>query len=942
MTSPGIQHDFLDPPKDSEDHLGTLGHYRVLCELGKGGMGYVFLAEDIRLKRQVALKVMNKKIASTPGSRKRFISEARAMAAVHHDNVATIFEVGEHKGTPFMAMELLQGATLENYQQLHGKPDYQQIIAYARDIARGLDAAHKQGIVHRDIKPANIWLDTKTNRIKILDFGLALASTPVDQLSGRGAVVGTPGYLSPEQARSEPLDDRSDLYSAGVVLYEMATGKLPLKSKTVAEQLIAILAHAPKPLIERNSDIPQPLADLIHRLMAKEPRDRYASAADLEKALDEVEVECEKKSEVAQAISQLQLGLEQAVNKKNRDGSEGADWGISEEAPPNPFESLPDVLAAATPLAGDVGSSGAHPAVTVPQTAAAQGPLGQGPMGSGTFAAANTAAKPKPAAESAATTNSKLIWITVGVVAVLLLVLIPTIVYISDSSAIARQQQEEAVYVAAAPAAEPAPSRASNTPNEPSRPQPSKQQSGPPQKDTPPAQPPLPPATEVKANVVKGVGGPGFKWLLSHTKNNGSFEQGDPASGPLKLKHWTATLSGKDGGWKRNPNAQNEQAKTYAYAGAKSELVLVSDTFDHQTKAGDAFRISINTGGQGPGASDYRVVLGFKDKSGPPIRYQLAEFSSNENWNGGKPKKAIFEYAVDSDVAGKAPYVELTISNKASKRKLGMLDRVVVTVRNQANVASKPTGPPPGDKPSISTPAEKPTPDPAMAKSPPKSTPPGPPEPAPKPAPPAEAPSLRTVAIKTSDNNGADATVKRGGGFNDPQGEKPVLYIQTRSGVQVQHIYARFWIQTLRADQGGAQANNRNRGGNKKQEPLPVETAELSLTLAGTKRDPNASIRVYGLSDPISDVWPETKIVWGNSLSEKGLEQLPLLAEQKVGRSTERLLISSDALAKFIAQASHRSVTLILTGSVGDEIVTFASKEDGSSEPPTLILGLRQ
>lgn len=196
MASTGIKHSFLDPPTDSADHLGSLGHYRVLRELGKGGMGYVFLAEDTRLMREVALKVMNQKIASTPGSRQRFISEARSMAAVHHDNVATIFEVGEHNGTPYMAMELLEGATLENYRERHGEPDFHQIIAFARDIARGLAAAHAQGIVHRDIKPANIWLDTKTNRIKILDFGLALAQTPVDQLSGRGAVIGTPGYLS--------------------------------------------------------------------------------------------------------------------------------------------------------------------------------------------------------------------------------------------------------------------------------------------------------------------------------------------------------------------------------------------------------------------------------------------------------------------------------------------------------------------------------------------------------------------------------------------------------------------------------------------------------------------------------------------------------------------------------------------------------------------------
>lgn len=297
----------------SDEYLGSLGHYRVVSELGRGGMGFVFKAEDVKLKRSVALKVMNQKISEVAGSRKRFISEARAMAAVHHDNVATIFEVGESKGTPFMAMEMLQGETLEAFNRRKERLDYDTIIDYATDIVRGLAAAHVRGIVHRDIKPANIWIEAKSNRIKILDFGLALASTPVDHLAGRGSVVGTPGYLSPEQARSDPLDDRSDLYSLGVVLYELCTGRLPIQSKSVHQQLISILAHKPTPIQEVNPDVPKPLCDMIHKLLRKEPRSRYQSAKVLEATLKEVKEACHKQSEVAQAINRLQEGLNQVA-----------------------------------------------------------------------------------------------------------------------------------------------------------------------------------------------------------------------------------------------------------------------------------------------------------------------------------------------------------------------------------------------------------------------------------------------------------------------------------------------------------------------------------------------------------------------------------------------------------------------------------------------------
>ena len=689
MAAPSTLHDFLDPPKDPSKGIGTLGHYDVIRELGKGGMGYVFLAEDTRLKRDVALKVMNQKIAATPGSRKRFISEARSMAAVHHDNVATIFEVGERNGTPYMAMELLEGATLENYRETHGPPDYHRIIDFARDIARGLGAAHAQGIVHRDIKPANIWLDTKTDRIKLLDFGLALAQTPVDQLSGRGAVVGTPGYLSPEQARSEPLDDRSDLYSAGVVLYELATGSLPLKTKTVAEQLIAILAHRPKPLRERNEEIPQPLADLIHRLMEKEPRDRFADAVALQTALDEAEVECEKSSEVAQAISQLQAGLEQAV--QNKEQPSAGLFNESADSVPNPFETLPDTLPPADPAS----ISGVHAAIPV----ASAGPLGPTPLGP-----TPAAKRPKPSAAPAAS-DRKMLYIGLGVAAAAIAVIIPAVVYFSTTSAIARQQDN--AVVVENNVANPNRNQTNRNQNQPNNSKPASKNSNSQgsnsqgsnsqgsnnntkQNQTAPALS-LPSVTVVNAKQVKEVSEKGARWILGNKQGNGSFEQTKVTPGQTSVPGWTLTKSGPEAGWERNDSVRQEEAKTFAYVGKNSEALFVSNPANHQTKAGDRFRLSANVGGAGQGMSDYRFVLGFQSGSGEPTRFQLAKLTVSEKWGGGKQRKLRYEFTADPSVAGKKPFVEVWISNKNRIRKRSMIDRVVLTVvPNAAKVAGDP------------------------------------------------------------------------------------------------------------------------------------------------------------------------------------------------------------------------------------------------------------
>ena len=276
---PAERFDFLQPPARPGD-LGRLGPYHVIRPLGRGGMGQVFEAQDSRLMRTVALKVMNRRFAASPNSRRRFLTEARAMAAVHHPHVVTIFEVAEWSGTPCMAMELLRGGNLRDVTQTGRRWAPAEILHIARDVTDGLQAAHRVGIVHRDIKPANLWVDDSVDpfRIKILDFGLALAGGGFDRLSDGTTVFGTAGYLSPEQARNEPLDDRTDLYSLGVVLYELCTGRLPFPAKTVLAQLVAILTREPATIPSLNAEIPQPLAECVHGLLAKEPAHRPRSA----------------------------------------------------------------------------------------------------------------------------------------------------------------------------------------------------------------------------------------------------------------------------------------------------------------------------------------------------------------------------------------------------------------------------------------------------------------------------------------------------------------------------------------------------------------------------------------------------------------------------------------------------------------------------------------
>jgi serine/threonine protein kinase/Leucine-rich repeat (LRR) protein len=278
---------FLNPPQNPEE-LGRLGPYRVLKVLGHGGMGMVFLAEDPRLKRTVALKVMLPEVAKKETARERFLREARATAAIEHDHIITIYQVDEDRGVPYLAMPLLKGMSLENYLRKKCKDEpalgpggltLGQILKLAREIAKGLAAAYERGLIHRDIKPANIWLDaTAGGRVKILDFGLARPTETDSTITQSGMIVGTPAYMAPEQAAGQKIDGRADLFSLGVVLYRLCAGRLPWKGETAMATLMAVATEEATPLSELNPRLPPKLADLVTRLLAKKPEDRPKSA----------------------------------------------------------------------------------------------------------------------------------------------------------------------------------------------------------------------------------------------------------------------------------------------------------------------------------------------------------------------------------------------------------------------------------------------------------------------------------------------------------------------------------------------------------------------------------------------------------------------------------------------------------------------------------------
>jgi len=264
----------------------TISHYRVTGKLGVGGMGIVYEGEDVRLARRVALKFLPEELAGNPDAARRLHREAQTIAGLNHPNICTVYEIDEHEGSAFMAMEHVDGTNLRTHMARRSL-SMPEIVDIALQITAALDAAHSAGIVHRDIKPGNVVV-SRTGQVKVLDFGLArrFMLPPTGDLVSTGSTVlgrpiGTVNYMAPERILQMPPDPRSDLFSLGVVIYEMATGRLPFGGGSPSETVTNVLDKDPIPLTNLSPDRPLHLERIVTRLLAKSADARYQSAAEL-------------------------------------------------------------------------------------------------------------------------------------------------------------------------------------------------------------------------------------------------------------------------------------------------------------------------------------------------------------------------------------------------------------------------------------------------------------------------------------------------------------------------------------------------------------------------------------------------------------------------------------------------------------------------------------
>jgi serine/threonine protein kinase/WD40 repeat protein len=290
-------------PAECEGDLGRIGDYRVLEVLGAGAMGIVFRAIDVALARPVAIKVMRPQLSANRDACLRFRREACAAAAFEHKHVVTIYHVGEDQGTPFFVMQLLEGESLRSHLMRVGKLPVPEVLRIGREIALGLDAAHRRGLLHRDIKPDNVWLEADAGQVKIVDFGLARAADGTPSITHAGTILGTPQYMAPEQIRGDAIDERCDLFSLGSLLYHAATGHPPFSGSNVMATLLAVSHDRVAPPRQLVPELPEPLSDLILQLMEKSPADRIQTAAEVVQKIAQIEQQPEQLARSTQTQS---------------------------------------------------------------------------------------------------------------------------------------------------------------------------------------------------------------------------------------------------------------------------------------------------------------------------------------------------------------------------------------------------------------------------------------------------------------------------------------------------------------------------------------------------------------------------------------------------------------------------------------------------------------